>query len=363
MQELVEDQKNKNDQTNLAKKGAKELDNVQGALADGLDLGEAIGGSEIAETIHADDQTLDIKSNIKEVTGEDDKEISVQGFLDPGIMKVVPQDAQMLTSYVANKALFWLITDVLGMAAGTSLKWDPTSISLAQIKKKIDDLQKDMNTLLDADFQAAFSWLDSASTALKYENYESAYNKLEKVLNCSVRAYSQLKTFEKKVFCKKMTICSKRLLQCYNKDLKTFNDLYSLPLNKQKELYEDVISDVDKILNEFSEVKEPNWYQRKVNKARTKSEEQNVLDGLLKAALPIIWHHHEAFRVKKLNDMEMTKYLPDGKEDAAEILYEGKWPIIVWKNDIGWLDYEFQNRSEVDEKIRVSTFKSIFFSL
>ena len=278
-------------------------------------------------------------------------------------MKFVPEEAQVMTSYVANRALFWLVTDVLEIAAGVSFKWDPTSITLAQIKKKIEDLQKNMDVLLDADFQAAFSWLESAATALKYENYESAYNKHEKVLDCSVRAYSQLKTFGKKVFCKKMTICSKRLLQCYNKDLKTFNDLYSLPLNKQKELYEDVISDVDKILNEFSEVKEPNWYQRKVNKARTKSEEQNVLDGLLKAALPIIWHHHEAFRVKKLNDMEMTKYLPDGKEDAAEILYEGKWPIIVWKNDIGWLDYEFQNRSEVDEKIRVSTFKSIFFSL
>ena len=121
-------------------------------------------------------------------------------------MKLVPQEAQILTSYVANKALFWLVTDVLEIAAGVSLKWDPTSITLAQIKKKIEALQEDMQVLLDADFKAAFQYLGYAASALKNEDFESAFSELAKVKDYSIRAYSQMKTFKKKVFCKKMTI-------------------------------------------------------------------------------------------------------------------------------------------------------------
>ena len=278
---------------------------------------------------------------------------------------MVPQEAQILTSYVANKALFWLVTDVLEIAAGVSLKWDPTSITLAQIKKKIDDLQKDMNILLEADFKDAFQWLEYAASDLKNEDFESAYTYLEKVQHDSVKAYSKLKTFRKKVFCKKMTIFAKHLIKCYNKETKSFDDLLSLPHYKQKALSDSVLLDVDIILEEFNKIEEkPSLWQRKVNKAKSKSEEQDVLDGLLKAALPIIWHHHELFKVRDWDDRDMTKYLPDGNEDAAEILLEGKWPIRIWKQHkitTGnyWLAFEFQNKSEVDDKIRFSTFRSI----
>ena len=44
-----------------------------------------------------------------------------------------------------------------------------------------------------------------------------------------------------------------------------------------------------------------------------------------------IWNHHEVFKVKGWDNKDMVKYLPDGKEDCAEILLEGKWPIRVWK--------------------------------
>ena len=57
-------------------------------------------------------------------------------------------------------------------------------------------------------------------------------------------------------------------------------------------------------------------------------------------------------------DKEMLKYLPDGKEDAAEILLEGKWPIRVWR-DLGFLHFEFQNKNAVDEGIRNTKFHCI----
>ena len=275
-------------------------------------------------------------------------------------MKHVPEEAQVISSRIANEALFWLVTDVLGIIAATGLKWDPTSITLAQIKNKLDKLQKDMNILLEADFKTAFYWLESTSKALKNASYESAYAKLEKVLEYSINAYSKLEnsTFRKKVFCMKMIVYSKRMTLCYDKENQTFNSLHYLPLNKQRELGEDVIADVDKILQEFEKVEEdPNWWQRNVNKAKSKSEEQNILDGLLKAALPIIWHHHEGFKVKGFHDKEILKYLPDGKEDSAEIILEGKWLIRVWKEFCLW--YEFQEKKAVDEGIRRTKFHCI----
>ena len=277
---------------------------------------------------------------------------------------MVPQEAQILTSYVANKALFWLVTDVLEIAAGVSLKWDPTSITLAQIKKKIDDLQTDMNVLLDADFKTAFQWLEYAASDLKNEDFESAYTYFEKVQDNSVRAYSQIKEFRKKVFCKRMTIFVKHMLKCFNKETKSFEHLLSLSQKKQKALAESVMIDVDIILEEFEKLqKSPNWWQKKVNKAKSKSEEQHVLDGLLKVALPIIWHQNEFFKDYHYTDKKMLKYLPNGKEFAAEMLLEGKWPIRVWKNSKRdghqWLKFEFQDKNEVDDKIRFSIFKSI----
>ena len=91
---------------------------------------------------------------------------------------------------------------------------------------------------------------------------------------------------------------------------------------------------------------------------QSQKQEQDVLDGLLKATLPIIWDHHEVFKVKRYRDLEMLKYLPDGEEDSAEILLEGKWPIRVWK-EIDYLYFEFQNKNAVDEGIRRTNFHCI----
>ena len=291
--------------------------------------------------------------------GGGEEELELQGIVDIQIIKLVPEEAQIMTSFIANEALFWLVTDVLGIVAGVSLKWDPTSITLAQIKTKLDNLQKDMNVLLEADLKTAFYWLESASKALKNESYESAYSKLEKVLEYSVNAYSKLEnsTFGKKVFCMKMIIFAKRMTQCYDKDTRNFDNLHSLPINKQKELAEDVISDVDKILEEFEKIQaSPNWWQRKVKKTKSKRDEQHVVDGLLKAALPIIWHHYEPFKGNGWKDKKVLRYVPGIN---VEILLEGKWPINVFKVFNSEIRWEFHEKRFVDESIRKTTFFSI----
>ena len=66
-------------------------------------------------------------------TGE---EISFQGVTDKVIMKYIPEQGQGIASHIANEGLFWLVTDVLGIVAATSLKWAHCLGSLAWRKKK-----------------------------------------------------------------------------------------------------------------------------------------------------------------------------------------------------------------------------------
>lgn len=102
------------------------------------------------------------------------------------------------------------------------LNFNVTSLTLAQINNKLDELQKDVNALLEADYLAALRNLKLASKLLAEEQYLSAYEKLKKVLHLSVRGYSQLKNFKRKVFCKKMSIYAIQMIACYKKETQSF---------------------------------------------------------------------------------------------------------------------------------------------
>ena len=121
--------------------------------------------------------------------GTAEEKISFQAITDNVILKYIPEEGQVMASQIVNEGLFWLVTDVLGMKEGTMQKWDPTSITLDQIKNKLDNLQNDTNDLLDADLKSALYWLESASIALKNENYEYSSSKLQKVVDNAVSAY------------------------------------------------------------------------------------------------------------------------------------------------------------------------------
>ena len=91
---------------------------------------------------------------------------------------------------------------------------------------------------------------------------------------------------------------------------------------------------------------------------KKKSEEQDLLNELLKAALPLIWHQMDLFKMTYFDDKDLSKYLPDGKDHSVEILLEGKWLIHVWKW-LGYLEFEFPNKSAIDEGIRKTNFQCI----
>ena len=140
-----------------------------------------------------------------------------------------------------------------------------------------------------------------------------------------------------------MNIYSTRMLASYDEDRKIFLDMFKLPEKKQQALAEKVFREVSKIVQEFENLEEPNWFQRKLNNAYKISEEQDYLDKLLKTALPIVWNHIDLFKKENWKKEEFLKMIPDGKEDASGIVHKGMTSIYleVWK-DCNLLKFRFQ---------------------
>ena len=360
--DIKEEDKNDVDEHQNVRPGC--LDDLQGAFEDSLGL-------------------KDVTESIEGTTGDGDNEIGLQGLVDPLVMKAIPEQAQVLTSYIVNKALYHLLTDVLEISAGVGLSWNATSITLAQMKQKLEELQKDVNTLLEADYKAALNWLKFVSNELEEEQYSLAFESFQKVLELSIRGYSQVKEFKKKVFCKKLTIYALRMTRSYKKDSQTFVDVSELTNKEQKSLAKNVFAELEELIKDFEKLKpsvskkvffkakkvkdnivKPDPIDAFVKSYSPKKKEQKILNSILKMALPIIWHHIEIFKTEEFTSPEMLKYVPEGHENCCDIVLEGKWPIRLWKitgldGKISMLQYEFQDRYEEDLEVTNSNFISI----
>ena len=293
----------------------------------------------------------------------DDEEIGFQGLSDCLLSKVVPDNAITMTSYIANKALYHLMTDVLEITASVGLNWNATAIVLAQIKQKLDQLLKNVSTLLEADYKAALEWLKMVSNELEEEQYSTAFQKLQQVQKYSIRGYSQVNNFGKKVFCKKMAIYAERMIKTYRKENEMFVDESDLTENEQRALAKNVFDQLEPIVEEFEKIRDPNFFQRRFSGAKSKTEEQDVLDSLLKTTLPTIWDHINIFKESFCFDNHLLRYIPEGREDSCNIYLEKKWPITVWKfrqkDGKFKLDFEFQHEFAYEESITETKFESI----
>ena len=314
----------------LVKQGAGHLDDVQGMIDDSLGIDDAPG--------------IDV---VDGAVGGGDETIGFQGFVDPLVMKVVPKEGQVLASYALNWALLYLIKDVFEISAGVGLNFNTTSLTLAQMNKKLDELQKDVNTLLEADYKAALDWLKFVGNELAEEQYSAAYESLLKVQELSIRGYSQIKEFSKKVFCKKMSIYAIRMIKSYRKDTLTFVDVTELTENEQRVLANNVFAQLEPLVDDFEKLS-TNVLKRFFGGEKSKTEQQDILDSLLKTTLPIIWHHIDIFKTEHCTSQKMLRYIPEGDEDSSEIILEGKWPIKLYKLG-NFLRFDFHQNHDREE--------------
>ena len=260
---------------------------------------------------------------------------------------MLPEKLQIPVSFAMSKGLELLVKKVLNVAVDATLKWDATSITLAQIKYKLEQIEKSLDDLLKADFVTAKKRFGDAMIYIEDGHYARAYKELDWVLTKSIDAFSRVKGFDNKVFAKRLTIFARLMIDTYDKDTKTFVPLSSLSTKKKHTIAKLIFSDVDDVVNEFEKGVEDrsivskgfasfkNTITLKNSLGSQCDKNQNSLDGLLKSTLPLIWHHFDIFKETSCQDPAFLRYIPNGYNDAVTIQLENKWPIKVWKNYLG----------------------------
>ena len=216
----------------------------------------------------------------------------------------------------------------IGLATGASLSG--VGLVLHRIKNKIDQLQKDVETLLKEPMKAAVDSLTKGHNYMKNGVYKRAYDEFFKVLNESSRGYRLAKTIEDKVLCMQMSIFSRLIVDTFDFETESFVSLSEVPEPMYNTITDNILHDLDQLIEEFEKVQIPFW-KRLLGQSQTEqSRNQDTIDPLLKTCLPMIWHRFDVFRGHHGNQ-KLLKYIPEGRNDAALLRFEGRTTISVWK--------------------------------
>merc|ERR1712062_611600 len=299
--------------------------------------------------------TADIDAVSKQnfTPGENSGKIDLSGeivsaFTQSAIIALVPQEYQDLTASItnlgfslANAYLLPSLSTAMGITINPMSAIDMNALALAQIKNKLENMDKKLDTILTSEMKLAIIKCDKGLfqlNKLDKKNYGPDVNKraakeaieeFRKMYDNSEMAYVKVSTFKEKVFCKSLSIFAYIMKTLYQEEHKTFLTLQTANEDIKKDIADWVFFEVGKVIDEFNAIKIPRMTWDKKGK---KEENQNTLDSLLKPCLPLMWNYIDVFKGDLKNE-ELLKFIPDGQEDAAKIVLENGQTLDVWKTD------------------------------
>jgi len=296
---------------------------------------------------------IDAVSKQNFTPGENSGKIDLSGeivsaFTQSAIIALVPQEYQDLTASItnlgfslANAYLLPSLSTAMGITINPMSAIDMNALALAQIKNKLENMDKKLDTILTSEMKLAIIKCDKGLfqlNKLDKKNYGPDVNKraakeaieeFRKMYDNSEMAYVKVSTFKEKVFCKSLSIFAYIMKTLYQEEHKTFLTLQTANEDIKKDIADWVFFEVGKVIDEFNAIKIPRLTWDKKGK---KEENQNTLDSLLKPCLPLMWNYIDVFKGDLKNE-ELLKFIPDGQEDAAKIVLENGQTLDVWKTD------------------------------
>jgi len=296
---------------------------------------------------------IDAVSKQNFTPGENSGKIDLSGeivsaFTQSAIIALVPQEYQDLTASItnlgfslANAYLLPSLSTAMGITINPMSAIDMNALALAQIKNKLENMDKKLDTILTSEMKLAIIKCDKGLfqlNKLDKKNYGPDVNKraakeaieeFRKMYDNSEMAYVKVSTFKEKVFCKSLSIFAYIMKTLYQEEHKTFLTLQTANEDIKKDIADWVFFEVGKVIDEFNAIKIPRLTWDKKGK---KEENQNTLDSLLKPCLPLMWNYIDVFKGDSM-DEELLKFIPDGQEDAAKIVLENGQTLDVWKTD------------------------------
>ena len=290
----------------------------------------ALTSENLKETGKYDDAQgcVETGMSIQEVSkGTEDMQLDLQGVADIGIM-MLPEKYQVVTSFVLNEVFLSNIVDCLEIGVGIATEWSTQSIALAQIKKNLKDLKRDVKTLLSSQQKSALKRFKDAMVFFEHNDHAKAQAEMEKVVDHAIQAFAQAKDFRDKVECKWLSCWGRVFTISYDEHRKEMRQLANLADEEKRKIAQLLFNDLEEVVMERDE-----------GRGKSKCEQQD-LDRLLISVLPLVWSHVKIFRWTKKGDWnknkdEALKYIPEGEEDASQIPLNVMASIYVWKERSG----------------------------
>lgn len=244
---------------------------------------------------------------------------------------LLPEQFQVAGGVLIHQVVSLFCTEVLGIVFSQGASFNTQGIVLAQIQKEIKKLHKKVDKILGQPLKNAIKALKHAINYLENkEFYQKAYEEFQKVLDNSTTAFDYLDNIEDKVVCKRLSMFARLMVNSYHKRENEFVPLASLPVSTKKIIAEDIKIDVDDLLDAFYTIKVTysTILARKSNTGQIQN--QQTLDPLLRACLPIIWtvlsQETTGSEIESL-----LRYVPEGIEDASKIT-AGNSYFMLWKD-------------------------------
>ena len=239
----------------------------------------------------------------------------------------------MLTTFVILETVQKIFFDVgssVALLGSTVKSIDMTGLTLHQIKKSVEQIDKKVSKLLRAPLLNAIAHFNEVTDYFLSCEYEDAYNTADKVLNNATDAFSKIadknidmETFADCVKSVQLLIFSKIIRESYDKKKQIFLPYTKLSKNKKNVISRFVERNVEHCIALKETVKVP---MLTLDREKKKSIVQDMLDSILQLAYPYVsqgngWTDLEY----KIPQDEITfkvnpKYLPMGEEDSTEVI-------------------------------------------
>ena len=246
--------------------------------------------------------------------------------------------------FVVTKAAILEGAQLIGIGGGLA-KGDLGGFQMAQMMKKVEEINRKMDVVLDAPLEEAEKYLRMAITHFEGEDIAASIEELKKVKERAVTAFQYTKKLDAKtknlknaVKAMQLKVFSEVLIQSY--DGTKITPFFHLDKKKKKvisKLIEDDVRDVQSFYNSHA------FSMFEWNKAEKAKKKQDILDSLLQASYPFISEGRgltsalAALAPTGLS-CELTlvaDLLPEGEDDCAWVTVgqHGGIPVTVraWK--------------------------------
>jgi len=238
---------------------------------------------------------------------------------------------------LSTVAMLETAQNVFGIGAGfTSL--DLTGFTLAQIKRKLENIEKKLNIILGTPIKLALKYFSTAMTAMECKDIKRTVAEMDKVRDQAMLSYEYAiseQKWEQAALAKKLKVMSTVILCSEDRENNTLIPFHVLSDDSKKLIAAEIEKDVIEIVDLPKQIKSKRWLPMSDTK---KEWAQNLVNEILEASYVYLSHGfgwsnpHSPLTSWKYNG----GYLPVGEDKKApvSIVIEGKMEqVYMWRRE------------------------------